>query len=236
MGGSPHYQTDARRQQPSTTLNHPKSRALTFVQAGEAPEYWAGLCAASAKLWYKWYTVHTTGPKLRLRLLTYPELPYGLPDSARAAHIACAAGSAARTRFGERTAATRTRSAAAATGWEEKCGECKMGRFPTCRGFSPAVKQKKVQKFGEATCRAATPALIMRGCIPRRANWPQPTRYPVEQCWGHEWRCQQRWSYWLAPTEGALQPPHRGRMPQPTLSGNPRCRTARQGASWGPQA
>ena len=31
-------------------------------------------------------------------------------------------------------------------GGGEKCGECKMGRFPTCRGFSPAVKQKKVQK------------------------------------------------------------------------------------------
>ena len=121
-------------------------------------------------------------------------------------------------------------------GGEEKCGECKMGRLPTCRGFSPAVTQKKVQKVGEATCRAATPALMMRGCIPRRANWPQPTRYPVEQCWGHEWRCQQRWSYWLAPTEGASQPPHRGRMPQPTPSGNPRRRTARQGASWGPQA
>ena len=121
-------------------------------------------------------------------------------------------------------------------GGEEKCGECKMGRLPTCRGFSPAVTQKKVQKVGDATCRAATPALIVRGCIPRRANWPQPTRYPAEQSWGHEWRCQQRWSYWLAPTEGASQPPHRGRMPQPTPSGNPRRRTARQGASWGPQA
>ena len=121
-------------------------------------------------------------------------------------------------------------------GGEEKCGGCKMGRLQTCRGFSPAVTQKKVQKVGEATRRAATPALIMRGYIPRRANWPQPTRYPVEQRWGHEWRCQQRWSYWLAPTEGALQPPHRGRMPRPTPSGIPRRRTARQGASWGPQA
>ena len=214
--------------------------------AGEAPEYWAGLCAASAKLWYKWYTVQTTGPKLRLRLLTYPELPYGLPDSARAAHIACAAASATRTRFGERTAATRTRSAAPAkehprqegppAGHRRKVRGMQNGQASDLPRLSPAVTQKKVQKVGEATCRAATPALIMRGYIPRRANWPQPTRYPEEQCWGHEWRCQQRWSYWLAPTEGALQPPHRGRMPQPTPSGNPRRRTARQGASWGPQA
>ena len=160
--------------------------------------------------------------------------------------MARAAGNATHTRFGERIAATRTRSAAPAkehprhegpqAGRRRKVRGSKMGRFPTCRGFSPAVKQKKVQKVGEATRRAATPALIMRGCIPRRANWPQPTRYPVEQCWGHEWRCQQRWSYWLAPTEGALQPPHRGRMPQPTPSGIPRCRTVRLGASWGPQA
>ena len=57
-------------------------------------------------------TLYTTGPKLRL--LTYPELPYGLPDSARAAHMACAAGNAAHTRFGERIPATRTRSAAPA--------------------------------------------------------------------------------------------------------------------------
>ena len=189
-------------------------------------------------------TLYTTGPKLRLRLLTYPELPYGLPDSARAAHMACAAGNAAHTRFGERIAATRTRSAAPAKEHPQHEGPQAgrrrkvrgMGRFLTCRGFSPAVKQKKMQKVGEATCRAATPALIMRGCIPRRADWPQPTRYPVEQCWGHEWRCQQRWSYRLAPTEGALRPPHRGRMPQPTPSGNPQCRTARPGASWGPQA
>ena len=132
----------------------------------------------------------------------------------------------------------RAPSARGATGRAEEkgAGNAKWAGFQPAAAFSPAVKQKKMQKVGEATCRAATPALIMRGCIPRRANWPQPTRYPVEQCWGHEWRCQQRWSYWLAPTEGALRPPHRGRMPQPTLSGNPQCRTARPGASWGPQA
>ena len=219
------------------------------MQAGEAPEYWAGLYAASAKLWDKWYTVHTTGPKLRLRLLTYPELPYGLPDSVRAAHMARAAGNATHTRFGERIAATRTRSAAPAkehprhegpqAGRRRKVRGMQNGqgkplrRENPCRGSSPASKTQSK----EARQRAALRCLRNRvETIPRRADWPQPTRYPVEQCWGHERRCQQRWSYWLAPTEGALRPPHRGRMPQPTPSGNPRCRTARLSASWGPQA
>ena len=34
-------------------------------------------------------------------------------------------------------------------GGEEKCGECKMGRLQTCRGFSPAVTQKKVQRLAK---------------------------------------------------------------------------------------
>ena len=110
-------------------------------------------------------TLYTTGPKLRLRLLTYPELPYGLPDSARAAHMACAAGNAAHTRFGERIAATRTRSAAPAKEHPQHEGP-QAGRRRKVRGMQNGqgkplprlfARKQNTIKRGSTACRAVMP-------------------------------------------------------------------------------